>query len=79
VVALAQPQYHDPAGRTSDKRQNRLRVGRGEVRQEPLLRQLLAHLAPNGTMGYLEALRPGTRRLNAALIVAGGRVRIIGR
>jgi hypothetical protein len=44
----------------------------GVARQATALLPLLRRLDPGRTMGLLETLRPVARRLNAALIVAGG-------
>ena len=44
----------------------------GVARQATALLPLLGRLEPGRTMGLLETLRPAARRLNAALIVAGG-------
>ena len=44
----------------------------GAARQATALLPLLGRLDPGRTMGLLETLRPVARRLNAALIVAGG-------
>jgi hypothetical protein len=44
----------------------------GATRQATALLPLLGRLEPGRTMGLLETLRPAARRLNAALIVAGG-------
>jgi hypothetical protein len=49
----------------------------GAARQATALLPLLGHLDPGRTMGLLETLRPVARRLNAALIVAGGLVLVI--
>jgi hypothetical protein len=46
----------------------------GAARQATALLPLLRRLDPGRTMGLLETLRPVARRLNAALIVAGGLV-----
>jgi hypothetical protein len=48
----------------------------GMARQATALLPLLGRLDPGRTMGLLETLRPAARRLNAALIVAGGIVLI---
>jgi hypothetical protein len=44
----------------------------GAVRQATALLPLLGELDPGRTMRLLESLRPAARRLNAAIIVAGG-------
>jgi hypothetical protein len=44
----------------------------GAARQSTALMPLLARLPPGQTMNLLETLRPAARRLNAALILAGG-------
>ena len=44
----------------------------GATRQATALLPMLGQLDPGRTMGLLETLRPVARRLNAALIVAGG-------
>jgi len=44
----------------------------GAARQATALLPLLGRLDPGRTMNLLEMLRPAARRLNAALIVAGG-------
>jgi hypothetical protein len=44
----------------------------GAARQATALLPLLARFDPGRTMGLLETLRPGARRLNTALIFAGG-------
>lgn len=44
----------------------------GAARQATALLPLLGRLDPGRTMGLLETLRPAARRLNAALIAAGG-------
>ena len=44
----------------------------GAARQTTALLPLLGRLDPGRTMGLLETLRPVARRLNVALIVAGG-------
>jgi hypothetical protein len=49
----------------------------GAARQATALLPLLVRLDPGRTMGLLETLRPVTRRLNAALIVAGGLVLVL--
>ena len=49
----------------------------GAARQATALLPLLVRLDPGRTMGLLETLRPGARRLNAALIVAGGLVLVL--
>jgi len=49
----------------------------GAARQATALLPLLGRLDPGRTMGLLETLRPGARRLNAALIVAGGLVLVL--
>jgi len=49
----------------------------GAARQATALVPLLARLEPGRTMGLLETLRPAARRLNAALIVAGGLVLVL--
>ena len=52
----------------------------GATRQATALLPLLGRLDPGRTMGLLETLRPVARRLNAALIVAGGFVLVfVGR
>src|SRR5215213_489903 len=48
----------------------------GAARQATALLPLLTRLDPRRTMSLLETLRPAARRLNAALIVAGGLVLI---
>ena len=49
----------------------------GAARQATALLPLLTRFDPVRTMGLLETLRPGARRLNAALIVAGGLVLVL--
>ena len=49
----------------------------GAARQATALLPLLGRLDPGRTMGLLETLRPTARRLNAALIVAGGLVLVL--
>ena len=49
----------------------------GATRQATALLPLLARFDPGRTMGLLETLRPGARRLNAALVVAGGLVLVL--
>ena len=49
----------------------------GAARQATALLPLLGRLEPGRTMGLLETLRPSARRLNAALIVAGGLVLVL--
>ena len=49
----------------------------GAARQATALLPLLARFDPGRTMGLLETLRPGARRLNAALIIAGGLVLLL--
>ncbi len=49
----------------------------GAARQATALLPLLTRLDPGRTMGLLETLRPGARRLNAALIIAGGLVLVL--
>ena len=49
----------------------------GAARQATALLPLLVRLDPGRTMGLLETLRPVARRLNAALIVAGGLVLVL--
>src|SRR5215216_5151191 len=49
----------------------------GAARQATALLPLLGRLEPGRTMNLLETLRPVTRRLNAALIVAGGLVLVL--
>ena len=49
----------------------------GAARQMTALLPLLGRLDPRQTMGLLETLRPAVRRLNAALIVAGGLVLVL--
>jgi hypothetical protein len=49
----------------------------GAARQATALLPLLAQFAPGRTMDLLESLRPAARRLNAALIVAGGLVLVL--
>ena len=49
----------------------------GAARQATALLPLLGPLDPGQTMGLLETLRPVARRLNAALIVAGGLVLVL--
>ena len=49
----------------------------GAARQATALLPLLGRLDPGRTMGLLETLRPVARRLNAALIVAGGLVLVL--
>src|SRR5688500_1693337 len=49
----------------------------GVSRQATALLPLLGRLDPGRTMGLLETLRPGARRLNAALIIAGGLVLVL--
>jgi hypothetical protein len=49
----------------------------GAARQVTALLPLLRRLDPGQTMGLLETLRPAARRLNAALIVAGGIVLVL--
>ena len=49
----------------------------GAARQATALLPLLTRLEPGRTMGLLETLRPTARRLNAALIVAGGLVLLL--
>jgi hypothetical protein len=49
----------------------------GAARQATALLPLLGQLDPGRTMGLLETLRPVARRLNAALIVAGGLVLLL--
>ena len=44
----------------------------GAARQATALLPLINHFDPGRTMRLLETLRPAARRLNAALIVAGG-------
>jgi hypothetical protein len=46
----------------------------GAARQATALLPLLGRLDPGRTMNLLEMLRPAARRLNAALIIAGGLV-----
>ena len=49
----------------------------GAARQATALLPLLVRLDQGRTMGLLETLRPVARRLNAALIVAGGLVLVL--
>jgi hypothetical protein len=49
----------------------------GAARQATALLPLLGRLDPGRTMGLLETLRPVARRLNAALIVAGGFILVL--
>jgi hypothetical protein len=49
----------------------------GAARQATALLPLLGRLDPGRTMGLLETLRPVARRLNAALIIAGGLVLVL--
>jgi hypothetical protein len=49
----------------------------GAVRQATALLPLLGQFDPRRTMSLLETLRPIARRLNAALIVAGGLVLVL--
>jgi hypothetical protein len=49
----------------------------GAARQATALLPLLGHLDPGRTMGLLETFRPAARRLNAALIVAGGLILVL--
>ena len=49
----------------------------GAARQATALLPLLGRLEPGRTMGLLETLRPAARRLNAALIIAGGLVLVL--
>ena len=49
----------------------------GAARQATALLPLLGRLDPGRTMGLLETLRPAARRLNAALIAAGGLVLVL--
>ena len=49
----------------------------GAARQATALLPLLGRLDPGRTMGLLESLRPIVRRLNAALIVAGGLILVL--
>ena len=49
----------------------------GAARQATALLPLLGRLDPGRTMGLLETLRPSARRLNAALIVAGGLILVL--
>ena len=49
----------------------------GASRQATALLPLLGRFDPGRTMGLLETLRPAARRLNAALIVAGGLVLVL--
>jgi hypothetical protein len=49
----------------------------GAARQATALLPFLAQFAPSQTMDLLESLRPAARRLNAALIVAGGLVLVL--
>ena len=49
----------------------------GAVRQATALLPLLGQFDPGRTMSLLETLRPVARRLNAALIVAGGLVLVL--
>jgi hypothetical protein len=49
----------------------------GAARQATALLPLLGRLDPGRTMDLLELLRPGARRLNAALIIAGGLVLVL--
>ncbi|MGH2618086.1 MAG: hypothetical protein ACRDJC_22900, partial [Thermomicrobiales bacterium] len=49
----------------------------GAARQATALLPLLVRLDPERTMRLLETLRPAARRLNAALIVAGGLVLVL--
>src|SRR5215207_40927 len=49
----------------------------GASRQATALLPLLGRFDPGRTMGLLETLRPAARRLNAALIVAGGFVLVL--
>jgi hypothetical protein len=49
----------------------------GVARQATALLPLLARFEPGRTMGLLETLRPGARRLNAAVIIGGGLVLVL--
>ena len=49
----------------------------GAARQATALLPLLGRLAPGQTMDLLETLRPVARRLNAALILAGGLILVL--
>jgi hypothetical protein len=49
----------------------------GAARQAMALLPLLGQLDPGRTMGLLETLRPVARRLNAALILAGGLILVL--
>ena len=49
----------------------------GAARQATALLPLLGRFDPGRTMGLLETLRPVARRLNAALVVAGGLVLVL--
>jgi hypothetical protein len=49
----------------------------GAARQATALLPLLGQLDPGRTMSLLETLRPAARRLNAALVVAGGLVLVL--
>jgi hypothetical protein len=49
----------------------------GAARQATALLPLLGRFDPARTMGLLETLRPVARRLNVALVVAGGLVLVL--
>jgi hypothetical protein len=49
----------------------------GAARQATALLPLLGRFDPGRTMGLLQTLRPVARRLNAALIVAGGLILVL--
>jgi hypothetical protein len=49
----------------------------GAARQATALLPLLGRHDPGRTMGLLETLRPAARRLNAALVVAGGLILVL--
>jgi hypothetical protein len=49
----------------------------GAARQATALLPLLGQLDPSRTLSLLETLRPAARRLNAALVVAGGLVLVL--